>query len=269
MNIPRELSRVLVAVAAICWAGSIAAADAPLPAATNLLQRAVARAEEVAKSDKGKGYTYQKRSVTAELDEKDRVVKSQEKIYKVVLIGGMPYTRLVKIQGRALSGAELEKENEREQSFRKRLTGVDANAKASRKESFASKELMDRFTYKVLKREMVEGRSVVLVSFEPKVPAPEEKTIPDRVLNRLSGTIWLDEEEAELVRLKASVRGPIQLGWFGMIGALNRCLINVDRQRLPDGVWVNTKSTFELAGRKLLTPMRYRTVEESSGFAKE
>ncbi len=242
-----------------------AAAAEPLPSASNLLHRVVERAQAVARAGGTNHYAYDKRSVTEELDEDERVTKSTEKLYRVELIGGLPFPRLVKVQGRELSAKELEKENQRETAFRQRVTRVDMNKKARRKEGIATPELVERFEFRVTKREVVEGRATLVMSFAPRTGAPE-KNMEDKVFQKVFGTVWVDEQEAEVTKLDASVRGPVPLGWFGAVGSLHKFQATVERSRMPDGVWVNRKSSFWIVARKLLSTIRTRTVEESSGF---
>jgi len=239
-----------------------------LPAAPDVIRRLVERAQFVARAEQTNHYTYEKRSVTVELDEKDRVTKSTEKLYKVVLINGLPFPRLIKVQGRALTAKELERENQRETAFRQRVMRVDMNRKAKRKEGLATQELVDRFEFKVAKREVIDGRPTLAVTFTPK-QGGAEKTIEDKVFQNVFGTVWVDEHEAEVTKLEASVRGPIPLGWFGAVGSLNKFQALLERSRMPDGVWVNRKSSFSIVARKLFSAMRSKTIEESTGFRKE
>jgi len=87
-------------------------------------------------------------------------------------------------------------------------------------------------------------------------------------LNRLSGTLWVDEEEAEVLRVEVGLTEDLWLGWFGMVGSLKRFDFKLQRQRLPDGVWVNQDTTLELSGRKVFTSLRHRTLEEFYDFRK-
>ncbi len=257
----------MVAGVGLAIAGNITAAE-PLPAASNLLQRVVERAQVVARAGETNHYAYDKRSVSEELDEKERVVKSTEKHYRVDLIGGLPFPRLVKIQGRELSAKELEKENQREAAFRQRVTRVDMNKKARRREGLATPELVERFDFQVTKREVVEGRPTLVMTFAPRTGAPV-KTMEDKVFQKVFGTVWVDEQEAEMTKLDANVRGPVPLGWFGAVGSLHKFQGTIERSRMPDGVWVNRKSSFWIVARKLLSAIRTRTVEESGGFRRE
>jgi hypothetical protein len=239
-----------------------------LPAASNVMHRVLERADLVAKAEQTNHYAYDKRSVTEELDEKGRATKSTEKHYKVILVNGLPFPRLVKIQGRDLTPKELERENQRETAFRERVTRIDFKKKARKKEAIATPDLIERFKFDVTKREMIEGRPTLTVTFAPKPGAPE-KSIEDKIFKHIFGTIWVDEEEAEITKLDASVRGPVPLGWFGAVGSLNKFQATFERSRMPDGVWVNRKSMFSVVARQLWKAMRFRTEEESSGFHRE
>ncbi len=239
-----------------------------LPAASNLVARVVTRAKEVAHDTQTNHYTYDKRSLVSELDEKGAVTQTTEKLYRVVLIGGLSFPKLVKLQGRDLSPKELEKETQREIAFRQRLTRVDVKKKSRRKEGLATQELVDRFDFQVTKRELIADRPTLVVTFVPR-PGGADDSMEDKIYRQVTGTIWVDEDEAEITKLDARVKGPVPLGWFGAAGSLNQFHATFERLRLPDGVWVNRKSVFTVMARKLFTALRSRTTEESSGFRRE
>lgn len=263
--------RIFTGPALLCFLGWVvfpARADESFPSASNLIQRVVARAQLVAQAEQTNHYAYAKRSIVEELDEKERVIKSTEKLYQVTLIGGVPFPRLVKVQGRDLSAEELEKQNQRETAFREKVTRVDFKKKATKREGMATQELVDRFDFKVVRRELVEGRPTWVVTFAAKANAPD-KSMEDKVFKHVFGTVWVDEAEAEVAKLDASVRGPIPLGWFGAVGSLKKFQATFQRSRMPDGVWVNRTGTFLVVARQLWNAMRLRTSEESSGFHRE
>ncbi len=245
---------------------SWAAADLPL--ASEVVQRVLERAQLVAAAGPTNYYRYEKRAVVSELDDKGRALKSIEKVYDVILIGGLPFPRLVKVQGRALSAKQLERENQREMAFRQAATQVDLEMKAKRQEGLATKDLVDRFDFQIANREIVAGRPTLVVTFVPR-PHALANTIQDKILGKVSGTLWVDEHEAEVTKLDASVRGPIPLGWFGAVGSLQQFQASVERTRLADGIWVNRRSHFLIVARKLFSTVRSKTMEESSGFRRE
>ena len=239
-----------------------------LPAASNVVQRLLERAQLVARAPESSPYVYEKRAVTAVLDEDERVIKSTEKLYRVVMKGGLSFSRLLKVQGRELTDAELERENNREVAFRQKVTRIDLHKKARKKESLVTKELVDRFEFHVAKRETIAGRSTLVLTFKPRADASQE-TMEDKVFMHVYGTVWVDEEDAEMTKLDVSLRKPVSIGWFGSIGSLNKFHATMERSRMTDGVWLTQKSTFWILARKLFTAIRTKTIEESSGFRTE
>jgi len=260
--------RFILLLVSIATAWLASGATTNLPTASNLVARVVERAQLVAKETQTSHYAYDKRTIISELDEKGAETKSTEKPYRVVLIGGIPFPRLVKIQGRDLSAKDLEKENQREAAFRQRVTRVDLKKKTRRKEGLATQELVDRFDFQVTKRELVADRPTLVVTFTPRSGGADD-SIEDKIYRKVTGTIWVDEAEAEITRLDARVNGPIPLGWFGAVGSLHQFQATIERLRLPDGVWVNRQSVFSIMARKLFTALRSKTTEESSGFRRE
>jgi hypothetical protein len=260
----RRLFAFFLAGLLLACACAISAAE-PLPAASNVMHRLVQRAQQVAAADESKHYAYEKHSITEQLDGDGDAVKKTEKLYHVVLIGGVPFQRLVKIHGRDLTAKEIEKENQRETAFREKLSGVDLKKKSTHKEGLVTDDLIGRFDFHVIKRETLHGRSTLQLAFKAK-PGLPEKSLQDKLLKRFTGKLWVDEQDYEVVKLDSNMLGPVNIGWLGAVGALQQCDLALERHRLQDGVWVNTRSTFMILGRKLFTPMRYKTIEESSNF---
>jgi hypothetical protein len=239
-----------------------------LPDATDLARRMVERAQAVARGERGPQYTYEKRSLLEELSANGQTNKSTEKIYQVTLVGGFPFNRLVRIQGRELTNDELKKEQQREDRFQQKVTSGEARKKALGKEGWVTTELLDRYQFTVQERVLLQNRPTLVVSFKPKDGKLPSKTFQDKILNRVSGTVWVDEADADAAKLTVNLGESVSLGILGVLGSLERFEMSLERQRLPDGVWVNTRQNLLLYCRKLLSTSRYRNTEESSGFKK-
>jgi hypothetical protein len=243
-----------------------AAAGENLPDAAAVMKRVIQRAEDVARGGEEGKYVYEKRSVVEELDEAGKARKTTEKTYRVLLIQGVPFSRLMKVQNRDLTQEELREEDRKEQALLKKVTGKDPEQMVKKKENWLTPELVGRYDYRVEGREAVENRPMLVVSFHPKAGCNPDKTIPDKVLGRLAGRLWVDEAEAEVARVQAGLTEDLALGWFGLIGSLKQCDLDLQKKRLADGGWVNAKQTLELGGRKLFSRMRVRALEESYNF---
>jgi hypothetical protein len=196
-----------------------------------------------------------------------QTLKSEEHRYEVRLVAGFPFDRLVQIQGRQLTSAELQKEDEKEELFRQRVTGVNVQQKADQKEGWVTAPLVERYQFLVQERMTLRDRPTLVLAFRPKAERLPAKTIADKLLNRVAGTAWVDEAEADVARLSATLVEPISLGWFGLLGSLHRCELVMDRQRMPDGVWIVARQVLWLQGRRLASTFRVRVTEQASGFA--
>jgi hypothetical protein len=270
MKIANRIFITIALMACVIPASGAASAhpDSDLPDASSVVTRVLERAAQVARNTNAAPYIYDKRSLVEELDAKGQSIKATEKIYRVVIVQGLPFSRLVKIEGRDLTATELRKEDLQEQEFRRKITARDFNTMARQKETWINRELLDRYEFKILRREVFEGRSTLILDFSPKKNQAPAGKVQDRILSRLAGQIWVDEADAELAKLDVHLGEPFSIGWLGLIASIHQCDLAVQRQRLPDGYWVNLKHTMFLVGRKLLSPMRYRTTEASSSFRK-
>jgi hypothetical protein len=236
--------------------------------ASEVTRRMIERSQAVARAERGTQYTYEKRSLLEPLDAAGHVLKPEEKIYQVTLIGGLPLNRLVKIQGRELSSEELKEEDARQERFRQRFVSGDAKTLAARKEGLVTPELLDRYHFEVKERVILANRPTLVLAFRPKEENLPSKAVQDKLLNRMAGTIWIDEGDADTARLVVSLAEPVWLGWFGLLGSLSRCELTLERQRMPDGVWINTRQVLFIQCRQLMATMRFRTTEESRGVKK-
>ncbi len=242
--------------------------DDALPDAAQVMQRVVQRADDVARAGEASEYVFEKRSISEELDTSGRATKTTEQTFEVIPIQGIPFSRLVKIGNRDLTREETEVQTRKELEFRQRVGRKDAEPVGRRNRNWLDMRLVGRYDFKVEGRDSLLGRPVLILSFHPKPNYVAEKTIKDKVLNRLAGTLWIDEQEAEIAQLKVGLTEDLSLGLFGAVGSLKQFDFKLERAPLADGVWVTRKQDIVLCGRKILSSVAHRTLEESSNFRK-
>jgi hypothetical protein len=267
LPISSKLTVMLLITGMLIWAPQAVRAIETLPEASEVTRRMIERSRAVAQAD-GTQYTYQKRSLLERLDADGHCLNSEEKIYQVTLIGGIPFKRLTKIQGRELSPEELKAQDSKDGRFRQKFVSADLKNPDVRKQGLVTPELLDRYQFEVEKRVILSNRPTLVLRFRPKEGKLPSKTIEDKLLNPMTGRLWIDERDADTARLEVSLMEPVYLGWFGLLGSLTQCDLTLERQRMPDGVWINTKEALLIEYRKLIATMRFRTTDESSEFKK-
>ena len=256
----------MILLAATAFTDLCAFAASPLPDPATVTQRLIEQSQGLAKSQSGPTYIFPKRTLIERLDSSGQVISSEERLFEVTLIGGIPVNRLLKVTGRDLTPDELQAEQERQERFQERISSMDPKKLLARKQGLVTTELLDHYQYEVAERIDFNGRPTLVVHFKPKDKPTANSSMRDRVLNRIAGTLWVDEQDWELAKVSARLTETISMGWFGLLGSLSQCELALDRQRMPDGVWVNTKQAWTIQFRKLASTTRFRVTETSTNF---
>jgi hypothetical protein len=247
-------------------AGGTTSALAPLPTGEEVVRRMLNRSVALAAATNGPTWSYDKRAVVARLDGNAKVKEKTEKLYRMEIIHGVPFQRLVKLEGRDLTDAEIQKENRREAAFREKISGRDPKASVTQRQALVTKEVIERFDCQALRREIIQGHETIVVSFEPK-PGKDDGTLPERLFSRLAGTLWVDETTWDVARLEVHLTKGFSMGMFGLMGAVKECHMELASRPMADGTWLPEKSSMSISARMLLSKERFQMEETSANFA--
>jgi len=158
----------------------------------------------------------------------------------------------------------LKRQTENDTNARQVL-GQSKAARIENWENFLTPDLVARFDFKLLGQTNINGRAAYYLQFQPKSPELPVHKIMDRLLNRLSGAIWIDVNEFEVTRAEIRLGSEVDLLW-GVIGCLKRFDYVLTRTRVADGIWLNSLSIGDFEGRKLFDPLRIKLKTQSSNF---
>jgi hypothetical protein len=142
---------------------------------------------------------------------------------------------------------------------------ADASTWSSQNGISLDEELLRRYSFTIVRRELFNGRHTLLVTFIPRTPPPPVKRLQDRVLNQTLGTIWVDEAESELVKAEISLGEPVG---FGILGAIRSFHFAFERVRDGEGNWLTKWTDTSINARKFLTPIQTRKRVDWSDFRK-
>lgn len=225
-------------------------------------------------------YTYTEKETHVELDSKGKTKKTEVKVYEV-LRGPEPddeYRRLISKNGVPVSRKELDKQD------RERQNDLDDRERKRRKKSAAelqkSREEREReddkiiddifalYEPRMLGRETIGGRPAIRLSFKPR-PVYKPKTREGKIMQKIAGQVWVNEDDHEVVRLEAEAVDTISVG-FGLLGKLNKgSKITGERLKVNDEVWLPTRvEVFINARLLLLKGFNFRDIFEYSDHRK-
>lgn len=157
--------------------------------------------------------------------DREIAVKGDEKTvrtYRVRMIDGSPYNELIAIDGKALTGADQQREQQKLQRETDRRTHEGAWARNRRiaeyerqrkQDQLLMQEMIDGFNFKLAGTEIANGRECYRIEATPNpnyVPHSREA----QVLKGMKGTLWIDAKALQWVRVEAAVFKPVSFGLF-------------------------------------------------------
>jgi hypothetical protein len=191
-------------------------------------------------------YTYDILSVREELDPAGAVRSRRTQSFQTFYVKGRPLRRLVAEDGKPLSPERQARENQR-------VAGMAADIRAGRvaieQPALRLSAILERFDFRAVAREDVEGRAAVVLDFTAR---PGERDIKgDRVLRRLRGRLWVDEAEREVVRAEVHNTEPIKVA-LGVGASVSRVESRFEFRKVDGAAWLPWRVESFAEGRKLL-----------------
>jgi hypothetical protein len=148
------------------------------------------------------------------------------------------FTRtLIERDGKPLPPAEQERDR------------LDRRGRNQAPRSF--EDVTDTLRFALDRREVVDGRSMIVIRFQPK-PEAKPRTRQGRMAKIFTGEIWVDESAREVVRVVATAIDSLSMG-FGMIARLNKgSTVQLMRRPVVNGIWAPTSIRFTGEGRAMM-----------------
>ena len=202
-------------------------------------------------------------NVTEELDGKGKVKQRKRRVYQVCFREGATFVKLLEVDGHTPAEADLKYQAETQSNMRQ-LLGKSSSGEDTH-DSLLTPEIVERFDFTLVAETTINGRAAYQINFSPKRSGPPVQRMVDRLLDRISGTLWIDSQEYEVARANLSLGAQVDfLG--GLLGCLRKVAYTMTRIRVADGIWLHSISSGDFKGRKLLDPMWIKTRSECTGF---
>jgi hypothetical protein len=250
--------------------GCTAVLHAAIPTSGHeVMQRVLARAKWTEEANPQAEYIYNQLSIRKKLDGQGAVQEQQERLYEVFYIEGLVFRRLIENNGQALSAEETQREQQREQEFRRQIP----ERKRRRAQGPAgdqvtlNEDLINHYSYELAGQEFVRGRWTYAVTFRPRSDDLPLRRRVDRLLNKLAGRVWVDSQDYEIVRLEVHLAGKVTM-WGGLLAVVRQLEGEFEQTRTDDGVWFPLRLHGHLDARLLLSNYRLTQTELWSNFRK-
>jgi hypothetical protein len=110
--------------------------------------------------------------------------------------------------------------------------------------------LVKRFEFTLVGREMLNGRPALVVDFAPAKGKLPERNLKDKFINKAAGRVWLDEEDCALAKVALRLTERVNVVG-GLVGAVWKCNYGFERERTENGLWFAREANWHLEGREV------------------
>jgi len=193
-------------------------------------------------------YTYREIVVTRELDKNGNLKKTESEENEIFFVNSHEIDRKVKKNGKELSPDEQKKEQERV------MKDVDKAQKTPPGKSLDKHEVSVSQLLSIMKvsnprRAMLDGRSTFTFDFAGD-PHAQTHGMAEDASKKLSGTIWIDEQDREVRRLIARFDDNFHLG-FGLFSVGKGSNFTFDQKLVNNELWLPTSGQAHLVAHAI------------------
>jgi hypothetical protein len=246
------------------------AADTSPDGLRQLIREALPNLEKTDRSMQG--YEFLIARENTEFDSKGPL-KKHTQVVRHGYIEGFGVNHLISRDGVAVTPAEYQKHEDDIQKSIAARKAQQANQAKNKPPARGNNDADTWFheaplalDFRVAGEEVLGGRKTLVIAFSPHA-GYRPINVWARVLEKMSGKIWIDPEESEIAKAEAGLFGDVTIGW-GIVGRINQgSHFYIERIRLAPHVWVTQKETNAYSARLLFKTLRGEETASYSEFA--
>ena len=206
-------------------------------------------------------YTYTQAITQREFDKSGMLKEKETSTYELTFYRGRRIRRLIEKNGQPLSAEGVAKEDRRIErvimNIEKRETEKERKEREAAEKGKQAEEENRRTTIADLlrasrlinpRREQFRHRNVIVFDFEPN-PNYKPKTDNEKVMQKLSGVVWVDAADRQVVRVEARLLDSYKIGGGLMVSIKPGAALVVEQDRINNEIWLPTYGEFNMAAR--------------------
>jgi hypothetical protein len=206
-----------------------------------------------------KDYTWIATEKVRELDSNGNAKSEQTKRWETLVLYGEPYRRMLERNGKTLSASDQRKEQDK---LDKRVAKLEHETPAQKEQRVAKydkerakereflREIPDLYDFRLEREEKLDGHDAWVILATPKA-GYKPRLAEAKPLLKIKGTLWIDKEQLQWVRLDAETVDTISFGLF--IARLNAgSKLHFEQMRVNDEVWLPKREVVRATARLAL-----------------
>jgi hypothetical protein len=211
-------------------------------------------------------YTFTDKTTLYLLDKTESVRSQHTDTYYITPTRYEVFSLHLSHDGKPSSKNNLEKqEKEIEHKLRNYERRAQKNPDARPKDALLFADIILKSQFTPLRWEDVDGTPTVVYCFAPKAQPPRHGPSDEKIAGDMKGTMWINPEAGEVVRMEFSSVSPLGLNFLVNLKSFQGF---VEQRKVSGEVWLPRRQDFVAQGRELVRGFRIRQVSEFSDYLK-
>jgi hypothetical protein len=168
--------------------------------------------------------------------------------------------------GKPTSQADLQRqENEIEHKIQSYERKAQKKPDVRPKAALLFGDIIVKSQFSPLRREDVNGTPTVAYSFAPKSQPVRRGSSDEKIASDMKGIMWIDLEDAEVVRMDFTSAAPLDLSFFVNVKNFRGF---IEQRKVSGEIWLPSHQELVAQGRQLVKGFRIRQVSEFTDYLK-
>jgi hypothetical protein len=198
--------------------------------------------------------------------------KNGDKTYAITMLYGSPYQRLIAVNGREISPEEQKAEGEK---FKKAVADRQHESRAARSQRIANyqadlkrdhtltEQMTRAFDFHLMGKQTLDGYDVYMLKATPR-RGYKPPNRDSQVLTGMEGTLWIDQETFQWVKVEAHVVHPVRIEGF-LAEVEPGTNFEVEKRPVSSDIWLVSHFSMRSNARIMLL-FPHRGQEDDSYF---
>lgn len=221
------------------------AGERPLPEVAALMHAV----EDHQRQDEArlKDYIYRQTQTYEQADGHGGVKKREVRVFDVFWLQGVPVRKMTSKEGKPLSADELKKEDERidkevksAREKREKNDGKGRQTDPRGNEEVTVARILELGTFQNARRVLLGGRDTIVMDYAGD-PKAKTRNRAEEVIRDLTGTVWVDETDKEIVRTEGRFFRSFKIGGGLVANVHEGTSFGMEQAKVNGEVWLPTR----------------------------
>jgi len=211
-------------------------------------------------------YTCTYKTTVYTLDRAGSIRNQHTDVYYITPTAYEVFMLHINHDGKPTSQENLQRqENEIEHKLQSYERKAQKNPDVRPKAALLFADIIVKSQFSPLGREEVNGTPTVAYSFAPKSQPVRRGSSDEKIASDMKGTLWIDPEDAEVVRMEFSSAAPLDLSFFVNVKNFQGF---IEQRKVSGEIWLPSHQELVAQGRELIKGFRIRQVSEFTDYLK-